>query len=88
MSEPPASTVNPPFILAILAALLAAAITDGSSIAIGTKSSLPFITKLVAIPIGIDMTPIAFSTILFASSNASGFSIASMSSDMPVAFFT
>ena len=79
--------MNPPFIFAILAALLAAAMTDGSSIAIGIMHSLPLITKLVAIPIGTDIMPIAFSTILFASSKASGLSIASMS-DIPVTFLT
>ena len=64
MIESSASAENPFFKLAILAALLAAAITDGSSIAIGIKYFLPFILKLVAIPNGIGIKPIAFSIIL------------------------
>ncbi len=66
MRESLASAINPPFTLAIFAALLTAAITDGSSMAIGITYSLPFMTKLVAIPIGTDIMPMAFSIILFA----------------------
>src|ERR671932_2959016 len=63
-----ACAVKPPFIFAILAALLDAAIIDGSSIAIGRTYSLPLITKFVAIPRGRISIPIAFSIILLASS--------------------
>ncbi len=57
---------NPPFCRAIFAALLAAATTDGSSIAIGIKWSLPLITKFTAIPTGKGMVPTTFSIILSA----------------------
>ena len=43
---------NPPHTRAIRAALLAAAMTDGSSVAIGTKKSRSLIVKFKAIPRG------------------------------------
>jgi hypothetical protein len=46
--------------------LLAAAIMEGSSIAIGRRYSLPLITKFVAIPSGRANIPIAFSIIVLA----------------------
>jgi hypothetical protein len=50
----PEFVVNiPPLSLVSLAALLAAATTDGSSVAMGIKYSFPFIRKFAAIPNGI-----------------------------------
>src|SRR5512133_1614109 len=60
------SVTNPPICFAIFAALLAAAITDGSSVAIGIRYSLLLIIKFIAIPSGTVNIPIAFSIIWLA----------------------
>ncbi len=57
---------NPPPERAIFAPLLAAAITEGSSVAMGIRTSRPSMTKLVAIPRGMANRPTTFSTILSA----------------------
>ena len=64
------SVVKPPPSRAILAARLTAAITEGSSTAIGTSTSSPSTTKLSPMPTGRPSTPTAFSII--ASALASG----------------
>ncbi|VVC71809.1 Uncharacterised protein [uncultured archaeon] len=61
-----AFAVKPPVARASFAALLAAATTLGSSIAMGTSLSTPFTVKLTAIPSGIGMQPTTFSIILSA----------------------
>jgi len=57
---------KPPPPRAMRAPLLAAAITEGSSVAIGMRTSWPSITKLVAMPKGTWNIPITFSTIFSA----------------------
>ena len=59
---------KPPRTRAALAPFDAAAMTDGSSMAMGTRQSLPFIIKLVATPSGSAKVPSAFSTIVSARS--------------------
>ncbi|VVB72294.1 Uncharacterised protein [uncultured archaeon] len=66
MTGPVEEVKKPPASRAILAPLLAAAITDGSSVAMGISTSRPSITKLVAMPSGTWNMPITFSTILSA----------------------
>ena len=62
--------VNPPFFLPIPAALLHAAITDGSSVAKGIKYSFSLMIKFVTMPNGIEIPPTVFSIIFAASSSS------------------
>ena len=67
MSGSVVSAWNPPPARAKRAAKLAPATTDGSSTTMGTRTSLPFTRKLVAMPKGSANVPTAFPTILSAS---------------------
>ena len=58
-----AITEMPPPARSILAAWLAAATTEGSSMAMGASRSWPLMRKLTHTPRGKPMTPTAFSTI-------------------------
>src|SRR5260221_6979541 len=71
MTAGSASAVKPPPARASFAARLAAAMTEGSSIAIGTISSSPLTVKLRAMPSGRPSTPTAFSIIASALDNGS-----------------
>lgn len=55
-----------PHSLILFAPALAAAITEGSSIAIGIEYNYPFIKKFKPKPSGYEILPIQFSTIKFA----------------------
>ena len=66
MTGSSASATKPPPSRTMRAAFDAAAITDGSSTAIGTSTSRPLTRKLSPTPSGSAYTPTAFSTILSA----------------------
>ena len=62
MIGPLVEVLKPPVLLQRLAELHTAAMTDDSSVAIGISISWPSTIMLVAIPIGMAMLEIAFST--------------------------
>ena len=68
---------KPPPARASRAALLAAAMTEGSSVTMGTRTSRPFTMKLSATPSGSAWTAIVFSVMRAAVSSVSGASEAS-----------
>ena len=90
MIDPVKEVVNPPEGLAILAALDAAAMTEGSSVTMGIITSSPLILKFSATPIGNVYVPMTFSTILSARSTESDGSAIffASSSEMPVSATT